>query len=102
MKSLIVLVAAATLSMPVFAGSMSNHEDMKEMHEKMHNEMNNNQVNKNILQNKELQRLHKEMTRYGMSEGGMEARVQMMSEEGRAYHRALKMKKMAQNQKSRK
>jgi hypothetical protein len=55
--------------------------------------MNNNQVNKNILQNKELQRLHKEMTRYGMSEGGMEARVQMMSEEGRAYHRALKMKK---------
>ncbi len=100
MKALIAFVAAATLSMSVFAGSMPNHEDMKEMHEKMHNEMNKDQVNKNILKNKELQRLHKEMTRYGMSEGGMEARVQMMSEEGRAYHRALKMKKMEQNRTS--
>ena len=29
------------------------------------------------------------MTRYGLSEVGMEARRQMISEEGRAYHRAL-------------
>lgn len=80
--------------MSALAGNMPNQQDMKEMHDEMHNEMrnemnnemNNKQVNENILQNKELQRLHKEMTRYGMSEGGMEARVQMMSKEGRAYH----------------
>merc|ERR1712098_208912 len=40
------------------------------------------------------QRLHKEMTRYGLSEVGMEARRQMISEEGRAYHRALEKKQM--------
>jgi|TARA_R110000823_G_scaffold162784_2_gene294479 CTP-dependent riboflavin kinase len=97
MKSLVVFVAAATLSMSALAGNMPNQQDMKEMHDEMHNEMNNDQVNENILQNKELQRLHKEMTRNGMSEGGMEARVQMMSKEGRAYHRALEMKQMEQN-----
>lgn len=86
--------------MSALAGSMPDHKDMKEMHEKMHNEMHNemknDQVNENILQNKELQRLHKEMTRYGLSEVGMEARRQMMSEEGRAYHRALERKQMEQ------
>ncbi|MCK7545853.1 hypothetical protein MLC59_16970 [Marinobacter bryozoorum] len=96
MKSLIVFAAAATLSMSALAGSMPDHKDMKEIHNKLHNEMNNDQVNENILQNKELQRLHKKMTRYGLSEVGMEARRQMISEEGRAYHRALEKKQMEQ------
>ncbi|MFB2707279.1 hypothetical protein ACE05C_20785, partial [Marinobacter shengliensis] len=42
--------------------------------------------------NEEMQRLHREMTRNAMSEGGFEARVQMMTEEGRAYHKALKQR----------
>jgi hypothetical protein len=42
-----------------------------------------------VLKNKDMQRLHKEMTLYGMSEGGMEARLDMMTEKGRAFHRAL-------------
>ena len=100
MKSLVVFVAAATLSMSALAGSMPSHQDMKEMHEKMHNEINNDQVNQNILQDKQLQRLHKEMTRNAMSEGGFEARKQMMTEEGRAYHRALEKKQMEQNRMS--
>lgn len=45
-----------------------------------------------ILDNAELKRLHREMAFPGISEAGMEARVQMMSREGKAYHRALEQK----------
>ncbi|WP_322003010.1 hypothetical protein [Marinobacter alexandrii] len=96
MRSLVVFVAVATLSMSALADSMPGHKDMKEWHNEMHNEMDNNQVNENILQDKELQRLHKEMTLHGLSEVGMEARRQMISKEGRAYHRALEKRQSEQ------
>jgi len=86
MNKLIIFTAAATISTSVLAGNMSENKDMKAMHSQM---MDKSSVEE-ILQNEDMQRLHREMTRYAMSEGGFEARVQMMTDEGRAYHKALK------------
>ncbi|PSF13436.1 hypothetical protein C7H09_02175 [Marinobacter fuscus] len=91
MKTLLIFSAAFTLSTSVLAGNMSDSKGMKEMH----NQMMDKSSIEEILQNEDMQRLHREMTRYAMSEGGFEARVQMMTEEGRAYHKALE-----QNQKN--
>ncbi len=86
MKKLFVLAAAITLSTTVFAGNMSENNDMKAMHNKMQDK----QSFGNILNNEDMQRLHKDMTLNTMSEVGMEARLQMIStEEGRSYHKAL-------------
>ncbi|KAA1173194.1 MULTISPECIES: hypothetical protein [Marinobacter] len=88
MKTLIKFAAAFTLSTSVLAGNMSDNKDMKEMHNQMMDKLSVEE----ILQNEDMQRLHREMTRNAMSEGGFEARVQMMTEEGRAYHKALKQR----------
>ncbi len=86
MKKLFVLAAAITLSTTVLAGNMSDNKDMKAMHNKMQDK----QSFVNILNNEDMQRLHKDMTLNAMSEVGMEARLQMIStEEGRSYHNAL-------------
>jgi len=101
MKKPIVFLAAITLSTAVFAGNMehesksgaSMHGDMSTMHsnmKSMHNGMDKEVTQTEILKNKDMQRLHEEMTLYGLSEIGMEARLNMMTEKGRAYHRALK------------
>ena len=101
MKTPIVFLAAITLSTAVFAGNMehesksgaSMHGDMSTMHsnmKSMHNGMDKEVTQTEILKNKDMQRLHEEMTLYGLSEIGMEARLNMMTEKGRAYHRALK------------
>ncbi len=68
---------------------MSDNKDMKAMH----NQMKDKQSAENILQNEDMQRLHRDMTLYAISGVGMEARLQMIStEEGHAYHKALEKK----------
>ena len=90
MKKLYVLAAAVTLSTSVLAGNMSDDKDMRAMHDQMHNQMHNKESFGNILQNENLQRLHKNMTQNAISEQGMEARLKMMTtEDGSAYHKAL-------------
>ena len=107
MKTPIVFLAAITLSTAVFAGNIqqdtkssgSMQDDMSSMHSNMtsmHNNMNSmhsgmdkEATQTEVLKNKNMQRLHREMTRNGMSEGGMEARLDMMTKKGRAFHRAL-------------
>jgi hypothetical protein len=101
MKKSILLLASVVLSTAVFAGNIqqkdnsgtSMHGDFSSMHDDIkstHNDMKEYFMNKDILKNEKMQRLHKEMTLFGMSEVGMEARLEMISsEKGRAYHRAL-------------
>lgn len=106
MKKPIIFLAAITLSSGVFAGNMhesnsdssmgsdmsSMHSKMKSMHKNMnsmHSGMDEKMTQSGILKNKEMQRLHKEMTLYGLSEVGMEARRNMMGPKGKAYHLAL-------------
>lgn len=86
MKSLLALTAAVTLSTFALAdNSLSNSEKNSITHKE--EEI---RFVEEILKNEEMKRLHEEMTRYGMSEVGMEARRQMIgTEKGRAYHRAL-------------
>ena len=88
MKNLLIFAAAVTVSTSVLAGNMSDNKDNKDMHSQM---MDKSSIEE-ILKNEEIQRLHRDMTRNAMSEGGFEARVQMMTEEGRAYHKALKQR----------
>jgi hypothetical protein len=68
------------------------NENMNSMHQKMnaeHSGMVDNMTQPSILKNKEMQRLHKKMTLYGLSEVGMEARRRMIGPKGNAYHLAL-------------
>ncbi len=102
MKKPIVFLAAITLSTAVFAGNMdhesksgaSMHSDMSTMHsnmKSMHNGMDKEATQTEILKNKDMQRLHEEMTRGGLGEPSMEARrLMIVTEKGDAYHRALK------------
>lgn len=91
MKTLLIFAAAVTVSTSVLAGNMSHNNDNKDM-KAMHSQMMDKSSIEEILKNEEMQRLHRDMTRNAMSEGGFEARVQMMTEEGRAYHKALKQR----------
>ncbi|MCR9188515.1 MAG: hypothetical protein NXH96_06940 [Alteromonadaceae bacterium] len=91
MKTLLIFAAAVTVSTSVLAGNMSHNNDNKDM-KAMHSQMMDKSSIEEILKNEEMQRLHRDMTRNAMSEGGFEARVQMMTEEGRAYHNALKQR----------
>lgn len=94
MKKLFVLAAAVTLSTSVLAGNMSDDKDMKSMHDQMHDQMHSKQSFEKNLNNENMQRLHKEMTQNAVSEPGMDARLQMITtEEGRAYHEAMKREK---------
>jgi hypothetical protein len=74
-------------------GDMSSmHSNMTSMHKNMksmHSGMDKDATQTEVLKNTNMQRLHKEMIRNGMSERGMEARLDMMTEKGRAFHRAL-------------
>lgn len=107
MKKPIIFLAAITLSSGVFADNMhesnggasmdgdmsSMHSKMKSMHKNMtsmHGGADEKLTQSDILKNKRMQRLHKEMTLSGMSEVGMEARRNMMTAKGKAYHRSLK------------
>lgn len=86
MKNILLFAATITLSTYALAGNISSNEDSKSAH----NHYKDNRSFENILNNEEMQRLHKRMTLYGMSEPGMEARRQMIgTEQGRAYHKAL-------------
>lgn len=86
MKNILLFAATITLSTYTFAGNMSSDDNMKSTHDQSKDK----RSFENILNNDEMKRLHKRMTRYGMSEPGMEARVEMITtEEGRAYHKAL-------------
>jgi hypothetical protein len=89
MKNLFVFAAAVTFSTSVLAGNMSDNKDMKATH----NQMMDTKSVENILQNEDMQRLHRDMTRHAISEVGMEARLKMMTKEGRAYHKALEKKR---------
>jgi len=88
MKNLLIFAAAVTVSTSVLAGNMSDNKDNKDMHSQM---IDKSSIEE-ILKNEDIQRLHRDMTRNAMSEGGFEARVQMMTKEGRAYHKALKQR----------
>ncbi|MCA0913286.1 MULTISPECIES: hypothetical protein [Marinobacter] len=89
MKRMIALIAAFTISTSLFAGNISDEKDMKSMDGKNIN----NSSFEDVLKNEDMQRLHREMTRYSMSESGFEARKKMMNKQGRAYHEALKEKR---------
>ncbi|MDX5335872.1 MAG: hypothetical protein LPK13_07285 [Marinobacter sp.] len=88
MKKLFVFVAAVTFSTSVLAGNISENKNMKATQ----NQMMDTKPVENILQNEDMQRLHRDMTLYAISELGMEARVKMMTKEGRAYHKALEQR----------
>ena len=88
MKKLFVFAAAVTFSTSVLAGNISENKNMKATH----NQVMDTKPVENILQNEDMQRLHRDMTLYAISEVGMEARLQMMTKEGRAYHKALEKK----------
>lgn len=86
MKNILLFATTIALSTYTFAGNMSSDDNMKSTHDQSKDK----RSFENILNNDEMKRLHKQMTRYGMSEPGMEARVEMITtEEGRAYHKAL-------------
>ncbi|BES72086.1 hypothetical protein RE428_31040 [Marinobacter nanhaiticus D15-8W] len=86
MKNILLFTATIALSTYTFAGNVSPDENMKATHDQSKGKGSL----ENILNNDEMKRLHKRMTRYSMSEPGMEARVEMITTEvGRAYHKAL-------------
>lgn len=101
MKKSIIFLASVVLSTAVFAGNMPNesrsgnpmHSNMKSMQKNMnsmHNSMDKETTKTGILKNKDMRRLHKEMTLNGLSEQGMEARRKMIgTEAGNAYHQAV-------------
>ena len=89
MKNIFLFAAAFSISTFAFASNISSGDEIQPNH----SQMNNEQISENILQNEKMQRLHKRMTRDAISEGGMEARVEMMTEEGRAFHEALEQRK---------
>jgi len=86
MKTPIVFLAAIALSTAVFADNMQ--QDTKSS-DSMHSGIGKDATQAEVLKNTNMQRLHKEMTRNRMSERGMEARLDMMTEKGRAFHQAL-------------
>jgi hypothetical protein len=89
MNRIIIAAAAITLSTSVLAGNMSSHNSNDTMHVGMQGDASK----ESILNNEEMQRLHKEMTQFGMSEVGMEARRKMIgTENGRAYNSSLRAK----------
>lgn len=55
----------------------------------MHSGIGKEATQTEVIKSKDMQRPHDEMTRNGMSEGGMEARPDMITEKGRAFHQAL-------------
>lgn len=86
MKNTLLFIVTITLSTYTFAGNMSSDEEMKTPHDQSKDK----RSFENILNNDEMKRLHKQMTRYGMSEPGFEARLEMTTtDKGQAYHRAL-------------
>ncbi|BEH15770.1 hypothetical protein [Marinobacter shengliensis] len=88
MRALFAFSVAFIFSASALAGNISDNKDMTTRY----SEVVDSKSVKNILQNAEMQRLHRDMTHYAMSETGMEARLRMMSKEGRAYHNALEKK----------
>ena len=89
MKKTLLFAAAFSISTFAFGSNISSDDEIQPNH----SQMNNEQTSETVLQNEELQRLHRQMTREAMSESGMEARLKMMTEEGRAYHEALEQRK---------
>lgn len=86
MKKTFMFAALFTLSTSAFAGNISSYKSMGPVHNQIHNQ----KPTENILKDENMQQLHREMTLFGMSEVGMEARRRMIgSDKGRAYHRAL-------------
>jgi len=55
----------------------------------MHSGIGKEATQTEVIKSKDMQRPHDEMTRNGMSEGGMEARPDMIMEKGRASYQAL-------------
>jgi hypothetical protein len=55
----------------------------------MHSGIGKEATQTEVIKSKDMQRPHDEMTRNGMSEGGMEARPDMITEKGRASYQAL-------------
>lgn len=83
MKKIFAFVTAVTLSTSALAGNVSNDMD------NAGTDLKDKIALETIVNDDRLQYLHKEMTNYGFSESGMDARLQMMSKEGEAYHNAL-------------
>ncbi|MBB5322895.1 hypothetical protein [Marinobacter oulmenensis] len=83
MKKIFAFVTAVTLSTSALAGNVSNDMD------NAGTDLKDKIALEKIVNDDRLQYLHKEMTNYGFSESGMDARLQMMSKEGEAYHNAL-------------
>tara|TARA_R110001583_G_scaffold194325_1_gene364990 strand:- start:2054 stop:2350 length:297 start_codon:yes stop_codon:yes gene_type:complete len=95
MKKPIVFLAVITLSTAAFADNMK--QDNKSG-ASMHNDMNKEVTQPEVLENKDIQRVHEEMTSYGLSEKGVEARRMMIgTKEGRAFHRKLAQDKKKLN-----
>jgi hypothetical protein len=85
MNKLFAIFIASVFSAPAFSSDIPSNVDYQESGSNYSLEV----EDKSVLQNTELKNLHKDMVLNGLSEVGMEARRQMMTAEGRAYHKAL-------------
>lgn len=86
MKFTYTLIIASAISTSAFATNMTNHKNLNAP------QISGSTSNKveNILQDKDMRRLHRQMTQDGLSEVGMEARRKMIATaKGMAYHQAI-------------
>lgn len=86
MKNVISFIVAASFTTTAMAADMNISTDLSKSSGESLKTLN---AQESILNNEKMKRLHRDMTASGISEAGMEARVQMMSPEGKAYHEAL-------------
>ena len=89
MNKLFAIIVTSAFSAPAFSSDIPSNVD----YQKSRSQYSLSIEDKSVLQNPELKKLHKDMTQNGLSEVGMEARRQMMTAEGRAYHKALEHRK---------
>ncbi|MCS5564094.1 hypothetical protein [Marinobacter sp.] len=85
MNKLFAIMVTSAFSAPAFSSDIPSNVDYQESGSNYSLSI----EDKSVLQNRELKNLHKDMVLNGLSEVGMEARRQMMTAEGRAYHKAL-------------
>lgn len=85
MNKLFAIMVTSAFSAPAFSSDIPSNVDYQESGSNYSLSI----EDKSVLQNRELKNLHKDMVLNGLSEVGMEARRQMMTAEGLAYHKAL-------------
>lgn len=85
MNKLFAVLVTSAFSVPAFSSDIPSNADYQDSGSNSSLSI----EDKSVLQNTELKNLHKDMVLNGLSEVGMEARRQMITAAGRAYHKAL-------------